>query len=69
MKFGSPSFRRFVLELMPSEELQTLKNVVDTMHWTSFEVFETKKRASALGSQALKEQVEEKKDLMSVLCK
>jgi hypothetical protein len=54
---------------MPSEELQTLKNVVDTMHWTSFEVFETKKRVSALGSQALKEQVEEKKDLMSVLCK
>ena len=42
---------------------------MDTMHRTSVEVFESKKRALAAGDQALKEQVGEGKDLMSVLCK
>lgn len=55
--------------MMPSEALQTLKNVVDTMHRTSVEVFESKKKALAMGDQALKEQMEGGKDLMSVLCK
>jgi hypothetical protein len=69
VKFGTPGFRRFILEMMPSEALQTLKNVVDTMHRTSVEVFESKKKALAMGDQALKEQMEGGKDLMSVLCK
>jgi len=69
VKLGSSSLRRFVLELMPSEALQAVKDIVDTMHRTSVEVFESKKRALAAGDQALKEQVGEGKDLMSVLCK
>jgi hypothetical protein len=47
---------------MPSEALQAVKDIVDTMHRTSVEVFESKKRALAAGGQALKGQVGEGKD-------
>jgi hypothetical protein len=69
VNLGSPSLRRFVLELMPSEALQAVKDIVDTMHRTSVEVFESKKRALVAGDRALKEQVGEGKDLKSGLCK
>ncbi|KAJ8516646.1 hypothetical protein ONZ45_g6069 [Pleurotus djamor] len=64
VKIGTPTIRRALLELIPSEALQRVKVIVDTMHNTAVQIFERKKQAIAMG-----EVIGEGKDLMSVLLK
>ena len=67
-KIGTPKFRRFVVKLIPWKAVQDFIEIVDTMHNTSVEIFESKKQALAGGDDALERQIARGKDLMSILC-
>lgn len=64
---GSPKFRRFVVDLLPWKNLHAVRNIVDTMHSASSEIFESKKRALLNGDEDVTRQVGQKKDVMSIL--
>ncbi|OBZ67961.1 Docosahexaenoic acid omega-hydroxylase CYP4F3 [Grifola frondosa] len=67
--YGSPGFRRAVIDVIPFQPLQRLKHIVDTMHAKSIEIFTAKKTALDKGDEALVLQVGEGKDIMSILLK
>lgn len=62
------SWRRTVAELIPAPPLKRIMHIVDTLGTRSTEIFQAKKKALLAGDEALKEQVGEGKDLISVLC-
>lgn len=62
------SWRRTVAELIPVPPLKRIMHIVDTLGTRSTEIFQAKKKALLAGDEALKEQVGEGKDLISVLC-
>ncbi|TFK27104.1 cytochrome P450 [Coprinopsis marcescibilis] len=66
---GSPRFRRLVVDLLPWKRLHDLRDMVDVMHNTSVEIYESKKRALEMGDQDLADQVGNGKDVMSILLK
>ena len=69
-EIGSPSFRRFLLDLIPYRKLQEFKHVVDTMAHKSSEIFRAKKQASISddhGTGAVAQQLSDGKDIMSLL--
>ncbi len=47
--------------------MQELREIVDIMHATSVEIFETKKQALEEGNEAVERQVAKGKDVMSIL--
>ncbi|EIW54967.1 cytochrome P450 [Trametes versicolor FP-101664 SS1] len=61
--------RRTVAELIPAPPLKRIMHIVDTLGTRSTEIFQAKKKALLAGDEALKEQVGEGKDLISVLLK
>ncbi len=67
--FGSASFRRHVIELIPDPNVQDFKDIVDTMEIRSKEILERKRAALRAGDEAVKQQVGEGKDIMSILRK
>ncbi|KAG6846510.1 hypothetical protein H0H93_013484 [Arthromyces matolae] len=70
VKIGSPKFRRWFVDHLPIKRLRDVRDVVDTMHRTTVEIFEEKKRvlqAENADGEALKEKVGNAKDLMSIL--
>ncbi|KAI0359045.1 cytochrome P450 [Trametes cingulata] len=67
IKIGSPAFRRRVVELLPSANVQRLKDISDTMHARSLLIFNEKKEALARGDDAVKHQIGEGRDIMSIL--
>ncbi|KAH8119691.1 cytochrome P450 [Phellopilus nigrolimitatus] len=66
---GTASFRRKILEWVPSEKLQTMRKVVDVMEETSEEIYRKKKLAFEKGDEAVVNQVGKGKDIMSILLK
>jgi len=66
---GSPAFRRFILDRIPHKKLQALKEVVDVMAKKSTEIFNAKKDALKTGDEAVLRQLNEGKDIMSILIK
>ncbi|KAI0628829.1 cytochrome P450 [Trametes polyzona] len=66
-KIGPPSFRRKILELIPYAPLQRIIQISDALHASSLEIYNEKKRALEKGDEAVKQQVGEGKDIMSVL--
>ncbi|EJF59821.1 cytochrome P450 [Dichomitus squalens] len=66
-EFGSPAFRRWVVERFPHKGVQKLKSVVDVMNYRSIEIYRSKKQALEQGDEAVARQVGEGKDLMSIL--
>ncbi|KAI0070120.1 cytochrome P450 [Panus rudis PR-1116 ss-1] len=66
-KIGSPSFRRRILELIPSQRLQRTKEISDALDKTSRMILQQKKQALAQGDEAVSRQVGEGKDIISVL--
>ena len=68
-KIGPPRFRRLMLTLIPWKALQEVKEISDTMHKTSLEIFESKKRAFLEGDAAVVKQIGQGKDIMSILRK
>ena len=66
-RIGTPRFRRFCVDMFPSKTLHKLRDIVDILHQTSIEIFESKKKAIGEGEDALAAQVGHGKDIISVL--
>ncbi|KAI0717428.1 cytochrome P450 [Cerioporus squamosus] len=64
---GPAAFRRRVVEVIPSGSIQRLKDISDIMHERSVHIFNEKKAALEKGDDALKHQVGEGRDIMSIL--
>lgn len=64
---GPPSFRRFIVKLIPSSDVQKMRGMVDVMDNTSIKIFQAKKAAWEKGDEAVVEQVGRGKDIMSIL--
>ncbi|OJT07575.1 Leukotriene-B(4) omega-hydroxylase 2 [Trametes pubescens] len=62
-------WRRAVAGLIPAPPLKRLIHIADTLRTRSTEIFEAKKKALLAGDEALKQQVGEGRDLISVLLK
>ncbi|KDQ24636.1 hypothetical protein PLEOSDRAFT_1047061 [Pleurotus ostreatus PC15] len=67
VKIGTPSFRRWAISLSPWKKLREIRDMVDFMHETSLEIYNSKKRAIAEGDEAVLKQVGQGKDIMSIL--
>lgn len=59
--------RRFIVASAPKRAVRDLKYIVDTMDERSHEIYRNKCRALLTGDEALKQQIGEGKDIMSVL--
>ncbi|KAI0717432.1 cytochrome P450 [Cerioporus squamosus] len=64
---GPASLRRRIVEMIPSKPIQRLKDISDIMHERSVLIFNEKKAALEKGDDALKHQVGEGRDIMSIL--
>ncbi|KAI0336162.1 cytochrome P450 [Cubamyces sp. BRFM 1775] len=67
VKFGTPSFRRRVLDMIQLPSIQRLKDISDILHARSVVIFNEKKEALARGDDAVKHQIGEGRDIMSIL--
>ncbi|RPD79153.1 cytochrome P450 [Lentinus tigrinus ALCF2SS1-7] len=64
---GPAAFRRRVVEMTPSKTIQRLKDISDIMHERSVLIYNEKKAALEKGDDALKHQIGEGRDIMSIL--
>ena len=69
VKIGTPKFRRFMVDLMPFKNVRKLRDIVDILDGTAVEILEAKRRALREGDEAVKGQIGQGKDVMSVLCR
>ncbi|KAI0657159.1 cytochrome P450 [Cubamyces menziesii] len=67
VQIGPASFRRKVAEMVPYGHSQRMIEISDAMHARSVRIINEKRAALAGGDEALKQQVGEGKDIMSVL--
>ncbi|KAF4597348.1 cytochrome P450-dit2 [Pleurotus pulmonarius] len=67
VKIGTPSFRRWAISMSPWKKLREIRDMVDFMHNTSREIYNSKKKAIAEGDEAVLRQVGQGKDIMSIL--
>ncbi|KAI0648491.1 cytochrome P450 [Trametes meyenii] len=66
-KIGTPKFRRQIVELLPHEPSQSIMKISDALHARSLAIVDEKKAALQRGDEAMKHQVGEGKDIISVL--
>ena len=66
VKLGPASFRRFLLDRVPSEAVQRMKKVSDVMHQRSLDIY-NEKIAIEHGDQETLLAVGERKDMLSIL--
>ncbi|TFK25119.1 cytochrome P450 [Coprinopsis marcescibilis] len=67
---GSSRFRRFIVDIFPWKAVHKLRDIVDVMHASSVSVYNEKIAALGQGGpEALREQVGEGKDILSILLK
>ncbi|KAG6907130.1 hypothetical protein DXG01_010434 [Tephrocybe rancida] len=69
LKFGSPKFRRWVLDLSILQRYHGMRDIADTWERTMTDIFEEKKRALKEGEEALERQIGQGRDLISILMK
>ncbi|KAI0648490.1 cytochrome P450 [Trametes meyenii] len=67
VNLGPAWLRRRIVELLPYEPAQRMRKISDALHGQSLEIINAKKAALEHGDEALKHQVGEGKDIMSVL--
>ncbi|KAL1952219.1 hypothetical protein VTO73DRAFT_1368 [Trametes versicolor] len=67
VKLGPASFRRRVVDMLPSPNIQRMKDISDILHARSVQIFNEKKAALARGDDAVKHQIGEGRDIMSIL--
>ncbi|KAJ2919662.1 hypothetical protein MD484_g664, partial [Candolleomyces efflorescens] len=65
---GTGKFRRAIVNLLPWKKLHELRDMVDVMHNTSVEIFESTKRSLEAGEH-LSNRIGKGKDVMSLLLK
>ncbi|XP_006462835.1 hypothetical protein AGABI2DRAFT_144299 [Agaricus bisporus var. bisporus H97] len=66
-KFNFPRVKRFIAERIPSERAQGLIHIIDVMRQTSIEIIEEKKKALMDSDPAIVAEMENKKDIISIL--
>ena len=66
-KLGTPGMRRFLVERVPLKGVQNVVYTADVMDQTSQEIYRSKKQALQDGDEAVRCQIGEGKDIMSVL--
>ncbi|KAF8659050.1 hypothetical protein AX16_001922 [Volvariella volvacea WC 439] len=66
-RIGTPRFRRSIVDILPWKSLHALRDIIDTMHATSVEIVQQKKKALAEGDDAVMRQVGQGKDIISIL--
>lgn len=66
-RIGTPRFRRWVVERIPSKDVQHLRGIIDTLWRTSTEIIDKKKKALAEGDEAVAAQIGRGKDVISIL--
>ncbi|KAJ7457798.1 cytochrome P450 [Mycena latifolia] len=64
---GTPSFRRWVLDIFPSKLLHRVRDMIDLMDATAKEILESKKAALKGGDLELQEKVATGTDILSIL--
>ncbi|TEB29745.1 cytochrome P450 [Coprinellus micaceus] len=64
-----PRFLRWLVDVVPWNNLHAIRDIVDVMHNTSVEIVESKKRAIKEGEESILRQVGKGKDIMSILIK
>ena len=69
VNIGSASFRRRVVELIPLKDVQRMRYISDVMYERSVRIFNEKKAVLAKGDDAMKQEIGEGRDIMSILCK
>jgi len=69
LKIGTPSFRRWVLDVVPLKNAHILRDMSDYMWALSKEIYEGKKKALEQGDEAVERQIGRGKDIMSILSK
>ncbi|KAK7466375.1 hypothetical protein VKT23_005099 [Stygiomarasmius scandens] len=67
LKFGTPEFRRLVINLVPIQSVHDVRDMADYMWALSEEIYESKKRALTEGDEAVVNQIGRGKDIMSIL--
>ena len=67
VNLGLVWFRRAIVYMIPVNQVQHLKNIVDVMHKRSADIVTEKKAALQRGDEVLTQQVGEGKDVMSIL--
>ena len=66
-KLGPPRFRRWLLDMVPMQQVQRVKEIVDILDQNTREIFFGKRAALEAGDAAVKEQVANGNDIMSIL--
>lgn len=64
---GSPGFRRFIVKLLPSRMIQSVREMIDLMDKTSHEVLRSKREAMQQGDEVVRTAAGGGKDIMSIL--
>jgi hypothetical protein len=65
---GTPRFQRFVIDCIPSKRMHVARDVIDVLHKTSVDIFNSKKKAMMEGDfEALAQEAGRGKDIISVL--
>ena len=67
LKIGTPKFRRFIMDILPWKNLHAMRDIVDTLHNVSVEIFGAKKKAPEEGDETVTQQIGQGKDIMSIL--
>ncbi|KAJ6607875.1 cytochrome P450 [Mycena sp. CBHHK59/15] len=67
IKIGPPSFRRFMLKMIPSRRIQRLRDMAELMDRTARDILNAKKLALQRGDFKSQESMETGTDLMSIL--
>lgn len=66
-QIGPAWFRRWVVNIFPWKTAHDVRDIIDVLHNTSVEIFESKMAALAQGDKALADQIGQGKDIMSIL--
>jgi cytochrome P450 len=70
VKIGPPRFRRFVCDYMlPWKNARRLRDIINTMHKTTTQIYNEKKKALLAGDEAFSRQFARGKDIISILMK
>ncbi|PPR01103.1 hypothetical protein CVT24_000411 [Panaeolus cyanescens] len=69
MKLGPASFRRTLVNFVPVKAFHQMRDIVDTLHETSLDIYRSKKKALLEGNQEVTEQISKGKDILSILMK
>ncbi|KAI5117682.1 hypothetical protein M0805_003472 [Coniferiporia weirii] len=69
VKFGSPQFRRRILDFIPSKTVKEMQGVTDILESSSRGILREKREAVERGDEAVLTQVGKGKDIMSILLK